>query len=125
MAAQTIYIKKTKIPVHEQTIDFILNSPTERLATLKVSTIAAHLGVNRCYLSHKFKTKTRIRLSFFLERTKIYRSCLLLSKFPGLTIESVAELLGFCSVDYFRRIFKKHIATTPGKFRRYSNGLFL
>lgn len=42
----------------------------------------------------------------------------LLEKEDDMTIDVLSRKMGFSSSDYFTRVFKKVIGTTPGKYKK-------
>ena len=48
---------------------------------------------------------------------KIMRSLSLLEAYDNMTVEDLSRRIGFSSPDYFTRVFKKVIGTTPGNYK--------
>lgn len=82
--------------------------------TLKVSSIASELGLERCYFTTLFKKVTGKTPHTYLNELRIRKSCTLLSD-GNLSINEVSQAVGIDPVG-FARIFKKYIGILPGEF---------
>ncbi|OGI06861.1 MAG: hypothetical protein A2Y40_00245 [Candidatus Margulisbacteria bacterium GWF2_35_9] len=69
------------------------------------------------YLSRIFKQEVGINFSEYRLNIKIKRSKELLKK-TGLSIEHIADDLGYENLESFTRIFKKYTGTTPSQYRK-------
>ena len=113
-----------KIKLTDRIIEYILRCKPSDFADLNVNAIAKSLEVSVPHLSRDFKKNMKICLHEYILREKIKRSCFLLKQNNRLTVKKVSLILDFCSCDYFIRIFKNHVGTTPGKFRKIHKGFF-
>lgn len=78
---------------------------------------AATLGLNPSYFCRIFRTVTGLTFTEYLSSVRIARSKQLLQT----TSESITDIsmdVGFASVNYFNRIFKKTVNCTPTVYRR-------
>ena len=57
-------------------------------------------------------TPSQYAVSVRLQRAKA------LMEYPFLTLEECAEQSGFSSLQYFCKVFKKEVGTTPSKYRK-------
>jgi AraC family transcriptional regulator of arabinose operon len=48
---------------------------------------------------------------------KILRAITLLERTDDMTVEEISKKMGFSSANYFNRIFKKKLGTTPGRYK--------
>ncbi len=113
-------MKKRKVT--DRAVEFILTRRPKELKNLKVLDIAEMIGINRAYLSRRFKYDQRISLSNFILREKIYRAIFILKEDGEKSIEELSRELGFMNVEDFDNEFEKHLAISPGKFRDLSKG---
>lgn len=78
--------------------------------------IAAHLAVNKSYLSSQFKEETGHTLTAHIAGVRIDNAIYLLNT-SSLGITEIADLCGVNDLNYFIRMFKKCTGMTPGKYR--------
>jgi YesN/AraC family two-component response regulator len=114
------YLKKLdKNKLSESVVEYILTLDSKAFKTLNVNRIARKFKVNRSYLSRKFKKDKKLALNNYIVTVKILRATILLGTRDELSTEDVAKALGYSNTQYFCRLFKKKIGTTPGKFKAY------
>lgn len=105
-------------------IECVIRCKPSDCGDLNVNAIARHLNVSVPHLSRDFKKNMKINLHKYLIREKIKCACFLLMQNQRFTVKQVAIILDFCSSDYFIKIFKKQLGTTPGKFRKMDNRFY-
>lgn len=71
------------------------------------------------YLSSLFKQDTGTTLTDFINTQRIQRAANLLSS-TEQNISVVAEQVGILDVNYFTKMFKKSMGSTPTQYRRQS-----
>lgn len=103
--------------ISDNVVEFVLTREVKELESLTVNAIARRFNMNRCYLSQRFKYEKSISLHQYILMIKILRSLSLLEMEENITIETLSKRIGFSSPDYFTRVFKKMIGTTPGKYK--------
>ena len=113
-------MKKKKLS--ERAAEVIIRCNPLEFSSLTVGLIARKLGVTIPHLSRSFKGDRGYTLKEFLVRGKVARSQFLLLNNRELKVKDVAELLRFCSTDYFIKVFKKYIGIPPGKYREVYGG---
>jgi YesN/AraC family two-component response regulator len=79
--------------------------------------VAAHVGVNKSYLSRVFPEYTGEHFSDYLQRLRIERAKELL-RFTNDRIYEIASQVGFWNPRYFSRIFHEAVGVTPADYRR-------
>lgn len=88
----------------------------EYLHITDVKSIAKSLSYSEYYLSHLFKERMGITIKEYLSKKKIsYGAELLLTS--ELSVEKIAEQLGFSSAYSFRRAFKKYTSLSPTEYK--------
>jgi len=112
-------LKKKKTSLSDEVVEFILTLDIGKFETINVSSIAREFKVNRCYLSQKFKTDKKLSLSDYIVMIKILRSTTILAGKQEITIEHLSKIMGYSNSDYFSRLFKDRMGTTPGKYKSY------
>lgn len=94
--------------------NYIVSNLTEKITTEE---IANELGLNRTYLSSRFKKETGMNLVDYINILKVDEAKRLLIT-TDYTFVHIANTLCFSSQSYFQSIFKKYTGETPKEFRR-------
>lgn len=79
--------------------------------------LAERFFVSKSYLSRIFREVTGFSVNEYRNLARIRKARELLAN-SGYSITEISEILGFESVTYFERVFKKHGAGTPLKYRK-------
>ena len=79
--------------------------------------LSEHFYVSKCYLSRTFKEVTGFTVHEYININRIRQAQKLLST-SSLSIREITEIIGFESVTYFERVFKKYTETSPLKYRK-------
>lgn len=82
---------------------------------LTLKDIAGDINYSLPYISKLFKEKTGITFRLYLQKTRIEEACRLLSN-TDEKIFSISKMVGYSDVDFFSKIFKEHMGTTPQQF---------
>ncbi|NEU31835.1 helix-turn-helix transcriptional regulator [bacterium LRH843] len=83
---------------------------------LDLGTVAKHCFVHPAHLSRQFKKETGMTITEFSHKIRIDEAKILL-KSEHLSIDAVAESVGFDDAGYFSRVFKKREGMTPLAYR--------
>lgn len=86
---------------------------------VKVSDIAAHIGLNRTYFSTLFREEMGQTPQEFLIQYRIQKACEFFTN-PQATVASVAYSLGY-EPHVFSRVFKQVIGKTPQEYKESLN----
>ena len=86
-------------------------------ADQSLKTHAELLNINPSYLSSLFKKETGITLTEFVNQRRIEHSIFLLNA-TNMQIQTVALNCGIPDINYFTRLFKKHVGKTPSEYKR-------
>lgn len=86
---------------------------TEERYASQISTqdAADFLGYSKYYFCTYFKKLTGVSYMHYLNHVRIYNACSLLRS--GMSIQDVCEAVGFESLSYFVRLFKRIEGVTP------------
>jgi AraC-like DNA-binding protein len=84
---------------------------------LKMSSVAAHLGMSEPAFSKLFKRTTGLTFTEYLRKLRIGRACIMLSD-SDLKITSIAADCGFRNLSNFNRYFLIELKMTPNKYRQ-------
>lgn len=98
--------------VHDA-IQYICSHYTE---TITLKTLAAHVNLSTSYFSEIFKKQTEMSLRDYINKIRIDESKYLLLN-TTLSILEVSVAIGFEYQNYFTKVFKKFVGTTPKEYR--------
>lgn len=104
--------------ITEEAIEFIISRDLDELAGLTRYHVAATLGINKAYLSEKFKEDTHWTVLEFITFEKMKRAERLLQTRPDLTVNEISLKVGIVKCTQFRSKFKKVYGLKPGKYRK-------
>lgn len=89
----------------------------EHLAeSFSLADVAGQIPVNPSYLSVLFKEQMNVTFSEYVTRTRMQKAKKLLLT-SGLSVNEIAERVGYRTAKYFIRQFKEYAGTSPGQFR--------
>lgn len=125
---------KTIINIYDRVCTYIVNNRRSRNTELKdriisyidthydnpnlsVAFIAEKMEINPSYLSYFFKEQTGQNLTDYINTVRLKRAEALLED-KNLTINKIAEMVGYGAANTFIRIFKKDRGVTPGEYRK-------
>lgn len=83
---------------------------------LTLEDVASHVGFDKYYFSHLFKTYTNMTFWDFLMAERVKNAEILLLN-PKMRMIDIAFTSGFSSVSSFNRAFKKIKGMSPSKFK--------
>ncbi|OUS75007.1 hypothetical protein B1748_19070 [Paenibacillus sp. MY03] len=86
--------------------------------SLSLNMIAERFNLSPQYLSSFFKKHKGINLADYMARIRVEQAKRLLQD-PSLSLNRIAELVGYAKDAGLIRIFKKYMGVTPGKYREY------
>lgn len=79
--------------------------------------LANRFFISKYYLSRSFREVTGLGIREYVNILRVQRAQSMLQE-TSLSVSEIAEALGFDSITYFERIFKRHVAVSPVRFRR-------
>ncbi len=85
--------------------------------TLHVEDVANMLGYSRSRLHSVFRKEVGISPANYRQRLRIKQCCERLTE-SDAPITDIAGHAGFCSTQYFARVFRQYLGTTPTEYRR-------
>ena len=88
---------------------------------LSLESVAKHLFVSKCYLSRIFKEAAGLTVVEYINLCRVRQARRLLLE-TSMSITELAECLGFESITYFERVFKKYTLVSPLKYRKTYSG---
>jgi two-component system response regulator YesN len=84
---------------------------------ITLAEMAEYSNLSTSYFSTLFKQYTGQSFVNYVNRTRIDRSKLLLME-ADIRIYDVADMVGFSSLPYFNRVFKKVVGMSPNEYRK-------
>ena len=84
--------------------------------TLKLTEIAAEVGVHPVYLATAFRQKFGVTISEFVRKLRIEHACAELTK-GELPLSAIALQAGFVDQSHFSKTFKQFTGMSPARFR--------
>lgn len=84
---------------------------------LTLKEVANHVHLNPSYFSVWFKEQTQMTFSEYVTRSRIQKAKGLLLN-SHLSVNEIAELVGYSTSKYFIKIFKEYEGVTPHKYKK-------
>lgn len=79
--------------------------------------VAAHVFLNRSYLSQLFKKEMGVAFADYLETVRINHAKRLISN-SNKSMSEIAEYVGFSNQNYFTKVFKKVTGVSPLQYKK-------
>ena len=95
----------------------ILEYTQKHYDTVSLEFLSGFFNYNESYLSRMFKEKMDMNFSQLLMNIRMKKAADLL-KNTHHSIADISEMVGYTSVDYFTKAFKKTYQDTPSKYRK-------
>lgn len=73
---------------------------------------------NVSYLSRLIKEYTGETFSNYLQKIRVLKACEIIASSDGFSVEEIAGAVGYSSENLFYNHFKRHIGTTPHKYKK-------
>ncbi|MFD1381364.1 helix-turn-helix domain-containing protein [Fodinicurvata halophila] len=84
---------------------------------VRLEALAAQLGMSPRNFERRFKTATGMKARSYLQALRIAAARRMLEE-GARSVQQVSSAVGYDDVAYFRTLFKRHTALTPGAYRR-------
>ena len=84
---------------------------------ISLSDISRDFFISKCYLSRIFKEVTGFTVNEYINIIRVKQAQELLEN-SAYNITEIAELVGYDSITYFEKIFKKYLELSPLKYRK-------
>ena len=84
---------------------------------LSPSDVAGRLHMERTYLSRRFHQEVRMTITDYIHTVKTDAADTLIPQ-HSYSLTEIADILGYSSYDYFRKIYKKYKHRLPGTLRK-------
>ena len=87
---------------------------------LSLAELAGLMGTSPSYFSRLFRSEVGIPLFEHINRTRIRKACVLLRQ-PELSVTRIAFDVGYNSISFFNRYFRRVMNVSPREYRRFLN----
>ena len=88
--------------------------------SLTVASIAEHFLISQTALKQKFRKETGQGVMEYFTFLKIQKAKQMISS-SSKSFTEISEELGFSSVNYFSKVFKKEVGMTPTEYSKYAS----
>ena len=105
--------QKANDPAVAQTLDYILNNPTEDLT---VTHLAARSNMSERTFARKFKDETGVTPAHYVEAARLQAARVELEQ-SDTPVEQIAVQAGFLSAERMRRAFQRHLGVSATDYR--------
>jgi len=89
------------------------------LESISVAVMAEHFGYSADYLTRCLKQSLGIGIKNYLLQRRVAEAKRILESRPGIKIDAIAEIVGFCNYNVFNRAFKIIVGSTPSAYRGF------
>lgn len=114
----TAFLEKDKqTPKHKkvsEVAEFIMDHYEEAQS---LDSLAKRFYVSKCYLSRIFKEVTGFTINEYINFNRVKRAQQLLCS-SEYSVTDIAGVLGYDSITYFERVFKKYSSVSPLQYRK-------
>lgn len=84
---------------------------------ISLQSLASHFSLSKQYIMRLFREQFGMTVTHYINEVKLRKSLDLLT-FHSLSVSEVAYAVGFSSLYYFDRVFKKTYALTPSEYQK-------
>ena len=102
--------------IQDERMNHIMNLIQANYQTITLEALSQELALSAPYLSKYIKEKSGRTFGEIVKNVRLKKSRTLL-KNSKMTVESVAESVGYQNVEHFNRLFKKKYGMTPTQYR--------
>ena len=106
----------------DERLNEIMNYIQEHYLTVTLDELAEKQHLSKPYLSKYIKEKSGRTFGEIVKNVRMKKARTLL-KNTSMTVESIADSVGYQNVEHFNRMFKKKYDMTPVQFRNSKQGL--
>ena len=99
-----------------------MNYIQEHYLTVTLDDLAEKLHLSKPYLSKYIKEKSGNTFGEIVKNVRMKKARTLL-KNTSMTVENIADNVGYQNVEHFNRLFKKKYGMTPVQFRNSKQGM--
>lgn len=105
--------------VSEPTSYIISEIKKNYMNNITLETVCRSLNYSIPYISTRFRQETGLTFTAYLQNKRIEESCALLSE-SNIGVSEIAERVGYSSVKFFNKVFRRITKMSPREYRRQS-----
>jgi len=98
-------------------VEFIISRNDAQLAVLTEAEIAATLHQDIPSLHRALLADQKITLPWFLTRERLHRALFLMDRRQDLSVQEVAENVGFLELAKFSQAFRDYLLISPHRYK--------
>ncbi|TFE28581.1 AraC family transcriptional regulator [Cohnella luojiensis] len=104
----------------EKTVQNVVALLEDRYADdeLNMERLQKELHLSKSYLAKIFKEVTGVTIFEYVYRKRVNEAKILFLLHPGMAVTEVSFRLGFKHLAHFSRLFKRHVGSTPERYKR-------
>lgn len=106
----------------DERLNEIMNYIQEHYLTVTMDELADRLHLSKPYLSKYIREKSGKTYGEIVKNVRMKKARTLL-KNTNMTVESIADSVGYQNVEHFNRLFKKKYDMTPMQYRNSKQGM--
>ena len=106
----------------DERIDEVMNYVQTHYVTVTLEDLARHMHLTTPYLSKYIKEKSGGTFGEMVRNVRLKKACHLL-KTSAMTVDTIADKVGYPNAEHFNRLFKKKFGITPLQFRNKKQGV--
>ena len=103
----------------DERLNDIMNYIQEHYLTVTLDELAENMHLSKPYLSKYIKEKSGNTFGDIVKNVRMKKARTLL-KNTSMTVENIADSVGYQNVEHFNRLFKKRYDVTPVQYRNTS-----
>lgn len=100
----------------DERMNEIMNYIETNYLTVTLDRLSTQMHLSSPYLSKYIKEKSGGTFGEIVRNVRMKKACILL-KNGGMTVENIADSVGYPNVEHFNRLFRKKFGMTPDQFR--------
>lgn len=104
--------------ISQRVATFVITRNLEELSELTRYKIANKFGINKNYLSERFKEGSQKTVLEFINFEKMKRAEFLLKTRYDLSVKDISKKIGIVKYKQFRAKFEKVYGLKPGEYRK-------
>ena len=120
MFVKYILLENLLKPSHDAKTESVLNYIDENISeNFTVHEISKNVNLSKSVLYRMFHNNFNCTVSEYINKRRIEKSMTLLTE-TNMSVEEISQAVGFSSISYYSRMFKKINNTTPLKYKKTS-----
>ena len=110
--------EEVPLPAYDKMIDNVISDIREHyMEDVSLTSLAAKYNISMGHLSKMIKERIQVNFSDYIASLRIQRAKELLRD-ESISIQEIAEIVGYNDYFYFTKVFKKIEGISPSKYRK-------